>query len=71
MTVEKELFAYLTENPHAEDSVEGVKRWSLHRSDRHATSIMGRALDELVSTRFLAARERADGHIYHSAHLGY
>ena len=69
MIIEKEVLAYLAQNPNAEDSVEGITRWWLSSSDQYTVAEVQAALDELISRKLLVARRCPEGHVYFRANL--
>lgn len=54
-----EILAYLSENPHAQDTIDGIIHWwLLERKIRYQSFLVKEALNDLVEQGFLLERKR-------------
>lgn len=58
----RDILAYLTKNPAAQDALEGIAEWwMLELSIQHSVEIVKQAMDELVANGYVEERRGADG----------
>ncbi len=65
----REIMDYLSLNPTASDTVQGIVRWWL-RGDGTSLAVAQRALDHLTKTGKMVAYERASGEVYYALQRG-
>jgi hypothetical protein len=64
--LEKDILAYLDENPFAQDTAEGITQWwLLQQKILQAISAVEKALANLVAHQLLTKHEGPDGKIYY------
>ncbi|MCI0539578.1 MAG: hypothetical protein L0Z50_30580 [Verrucomicrobiales bacterium] len=66
----RDILAYLSEHPGAQDTLEGiVEWWLLERRIQRVTREVKTTLDDLVARALVTARHGLDGRVYYKANL--